>query len=569
LLSARLDSLGSSKAVAQLGSVLGRSFSYEMLARVSEGSAEALGEALSRLVSADLLIAGNQGADADYTFKHALVQNAAYEGLLLSRRRTLHGRVAQVLAAHSMEAVEAHPEQLAFHLTHAENFVDAACQWQRAGVLSAQRSANREAVVHFESALTMLERIPIATRDQQQELDVLIGLTGALRATRGYAAPEIGDASQRALQLARSLGSDLGELQALNSIYSFHLVAAQYIEAEAAAQELREVAIRAGQDTYAMIGYRAVGAVAFHRGHLHEAEESLQHALSLYDPERHAHLTTLYGSNHAETCACFLSLTKFAIGKQNEAIDLQSWAVEHSRAINHAHSLAQALAYRAFLFCLAGDPERIEADSQSAMTLAGEHRFRLMETFASCTIAIAQATGEPTPERIAAVEQAIERLHRLARNALRPFLLSLAAELCRRAGMIERGLALLDEADGIIHETMERWAEAEGRRVRGRLLADSGAIGFAETCFRDAIAIAESQAAESWRLRAATDLATLLRRRVGLNDANAASERATDEKGSSLATVGAWDAVDMFSAAAYLRDGTALGTDPRVEVRVH
>ena len=341
LLSARLNSLGSSKAVAQLGSVLGRSFSYEMLARVSEGSAEALGEALGRLVSADLLIAGNQVADADYMFKHALIQNAAYEGLLLSRRRSLHGRVAQVLAAHSVEAVEAHPEQLAFHLTRAEEFGDAACQWQRAGVLSAQRSANREAVLHFKSALAMLERIPIATRDQQQELDVLIGLTGALRATRGYAAPEIGDASQRALQLARSLGSDLGELQALNSIYSFHLVAAQYIEAEAAAQELREVAIRAGQDTYAMIGYRAVGAVSFHRGHLREAEESLQHALSLYDPERHAHLTTLYGSNHAETCACFLSLTKFALGKQNEAINLQSWAM---RRLARDQSCAQSRA---------------------------------------------------------------------------------------------------------------------------------------------------------------------------------------------------------------------------------
>ena len=569
LLSAQLNSLGSSKAVAQLGSVLGRSFSYEMLARVSDGSAETLREALGRLVSADLLIAGGEVADARYTFKHALIQNAAYEGLLLSHRRSLHGRVAQALTAHSRETVEAHPEQLAFHLTRAENFVDAACQWQRAGVLSAQRSANREAVLHFESALATLERIPTAMRDQQQELDALIGLTGALRATRGYAAPEIGDASRRALQLARSLGNDLGELQALNSIYSFYLVAAQYIEAEAAAQELREVAIRAGQDTYAMIGHRAVGAVSFHRGRLREAEESLQHALSLYDPKRHAHLTTLYGSNHAETCACFLSLTKFVLGKQNEAINLQSWAVEHSRAINHAHSLAQALAYRGFLFCLAGDPERIEADSQSAMTLAGEHRLKLMETFAICTMAVAQATRAPTPERIAALEQAIARLHGLARNALRPFLLSLAAELCRRAGMNERGLALLDEADATIRQTTERWAEAEGRRVRGRLLADRGAIRMAETCFRDAIAIAKSQVAESWRVRAATDLATLLRRRGGSDEVNTASGTASDEKGFSPGTFGAWETVDMSPAAAYLRNETVPTTDRSVDADVH
>lgn len=569
LLSARLDSLGPSKAVAQLGSVLGRSFTYEMLARLSEGPEDTLREALSRLVSADLLIAGGEVAEAGYTFKHALIQNAAYEGLLLSRRRSLHGQVARVLAAHSPEAVEAHPEQLAFHLTRAENFVDAACQWRRAGVLSAQRSANREAVLHFESALAMLERIPTATRDKQQELDALIGLTGALRATRGYAAPEVGDASRRALQLARSLGSDLGELQALNSIYSFYLVAAQYAEAEAAAQELREVAVRAGQDTYAMIGHRAVGAVSFHRGRLREAEESLQHALSLYDPERHAYLTTLYGSNHAETCACFLSLTKFALGKQSEAVNLQSWAVEHSRAINHAHSLAQALAYRGFLFCLAGDPERIEADSRSAMTLAGEHRLKLMETFAICTMTVAQATRAPSPERIAELEEAIARLHGLARNALRPFLLSLTAELCRRAGMIERGLALLDEADATIRQTTERWAEAEGRRVRGRLLADSGAIGAAETCFREAIAIAESQAAGSWRVRAATDLASLLRRCGSSDGANAASETASDEIGFALGSFGAWETVDTPPTEACLRNETALRTDRSVDAHAN
>ena len=198
----------------------------------------------------------------------------------------------------------------------------------------------------------------------------------------------------------------------------------------------------------------------------------------------------LYGSNHAETCACFLC-SPSSCWKQNEAINLQSWAVEHSRAINHAHSLAQALAYRGFLFCLAGDPERIEADSQSAMTLAGEHRLKLMETFAICTMAVAQATRAPIPS---GSRRWNKRSHACmgCRNALRPFLLSLAAELCRRAGMNERGLALLDEADATIRQTTERWAEAEGRRVRGRLLADRGAIRMAETCFRDAIAIAES-----------------------------------------------------------------------------
>jgi tetratricopeptide (TPR) repeat protein len=468
--------------------------------------------------------------DSSYTFKHALIQSAAYEGLLLSKRRVLHARAADVLATHSREIVEAHPEHLAFHLTRAEKFEAAAREWQRAGVLSAERSANREAVFQFESALAMLEKIPVPGRDRQNELDTLIGLTGALRVTRGYAATEIGDASRRALCLARDIGSDIGELQALNSIYSYHLVAAQYAEAEAAAEQLLEAAVRAGQDTYTMIGHRAVGAVSFHRGRLRDAEASLERALSLYDPQRHAYLTTLFGSNHAETCACFLSLTKFALGAREEAIALQSWAVEHSRAINHAHSLAQALAYRSFLFCLAGDPERIEADSRDAMTLAGEHQFKLMAAFASCTLAVAGATKEPSPERNAAAERAIGRLHALARNALRPFLLTVAAELYRRVGMFEKGLALLNEADATMCQTTERWAEAESKRVRGLLLADSGTLAAAAGCFREAIAIAKSQAAKTWWERAAADLAMLMA--LGRSDETSAS------------AVAAWEPVD-------------------------
>src|SRR5574337_1434951 len=469
LLSARLDALGPVKAMAQIGSVLGRSFSYEMLAKVSGEPQETLDEALNRLMESDLLMPEPEAHDASYAFKHALIQNAAYESLLLSRRRALHARVADVLATHSREIVEAHPEQLAFHLSRAEMFEAAAQEWHRAGVLSAGRSANREAVLHFESALAMLQKVPVAARNRQLELDALIGLAGAVRATRGYAAPEIGDLSRRALALARELHSDIGELQALSSTYSYHLVAAQYAEAEEVAQELLDAAIRAGRDTYAMIGRRAVGAVAFHRGRLREAEDSLERALSLYNPERHAYLTTIYGSNHAETCACFLSLTKYALGAREEAIALQSWAIDHSRAIGHAHSLSQALAYRSFLFCLAGEPERIEADARAAIALAAKHRFKLMETFAVCTLAVAEAARAPSLERNAAAERAIAGLHALASNALRPFLLTAAAELYRRVGMVEKGVALLDEADATIRETTERWAEAESRRVRGQI----------------------------------------------------------------------------------------------------
>lgn len=518
-LMARLDLLEAGKAVAQLAATLGRTFSYELLSDVFTGGEKLLRYSLQQLVDADLLVVNGTPPDVRYTFRHALIQDAAYESLLRSKRQRLHLRVAAVLRSKFKEIVDSQPEVLARHLTLGADLLAAAHEWQRAGRIAVQRSANQEAVIQFQNALAALRQAPSTPQNSELELDVLIRLAGALRATLGYAAADIGRLCQRALDLARQLNNRVGELQAISGLYSFHLLRSEYVAAKVAAQNLLEVAVGAEQRSYTMVAHRALGVVSFYFGHLKTAEQHLQTALDLYDKEQDRPLAILYGADHAEMCACFLSQTKWVLGARNEAVALQTWAIEHSNALNHVHSVAQALAYRSFLFCLSRDPPRIEADANNALSIAGEYRLSLMERFARCTLAIASAIREPSIARIDSLIDAIDRMNALAPNALRPFLLSVAAEICGAVGAVGRGLALLREADAVMILTAERWAEPELLRVKSALLVQSKMLDLAEKALREALAIAQTHSAESWIVRCSSDLARLSKSPANIGDA--------------------------------------------------
>ena len=177
---ARLDRLGSAKGVAQLGATIGREFAYALLRAVTPLEDEALQRDLATLVAAELLYQRGQPPRATYMFKHALIQEAAYESVLKRRRRDIHQRIAQVLEAQFPETVVTQPELLAYHAQRGEQWKQAVTYFQQAGEQAVARSAHREAVAAFEQALGALQHLPDSRDTHAQAIDLRLDLRTAL-----------------------------------------------------------------------------------------------------------------------------------------------------------------------------------------------------------------------------------------------------------------------------------------------------------------------------------------------------------------------------------------------------
>jgi class 3 adenylate cyclase len=212
-LMARLDRLASVRLVAQIGAAIGREFSYQLLHAVSRLPDDELKAALARLVASELVFQRGIPPEAVYSFKHALVQDAAHGSLLRSSRQQLHAQIAEALAARSPELMDTQPELFAQHYADAGLVKKSVASWAKAGHRSAARSAMVEAAAQFQKGLDQLALLPQSPERQRQELEFLSSLGAALRFIKGQAAPETGDAYTRALELWEQLGSPLEFLQ--------------------------------------------------------------------------------------------------------------------------------------------------------------------------------------------------------------------------------------------------------------------------------------------------------------------------------------------------------------------
>src|SRR5262249_33483310 len=204
-LMARLDRLSTVKTVAQLGAVLGRTFAYEVLQAVASLDEALLQHGLQQLVAAEFVYQRGLPPQATYLFKHAPIQDAAYQSLLRSTRQGYHQRIAQVLEAQFPEVTEGQPELLAHHYTEAGLTTQAVPYWYTAGQRASERSAHMEAINHLRQGLALLQTLPETPERCQREVDLLITLGASLLAVKGYAAREVGETYTYAQQLCHHL----------------------------------------------------------------------------------------------------------------------------------------------------------------------------------------------------------------------------------------------------------------------------------------------------------------------------------------------------------------------------
>jgi TOMM system kinase/cyclase fusion protein len=510
-LMSRLDRLMTGKVITQLGATIGRQFSYALLQAVAQLDEMRLQHGLGRLVEAEIVYQRGVLPQATYTFKHALIQDAAYESLLKSTRQQYHQRIAQVLEAQFPETAENQPELLAHHYTEAGLLTQAVVYWQQAAQRAIERSAYVEAISHLRTGLQWLQTLPETPERTRREVNMYIALGASLLATKGYAAPEVEQTYRDARQLCEYLEDPYQLFAVLRGLHGYYHVRAEFQMAHALGEQLLTLAQQVQDAAMLSAAHRALGSTLHLRGEVAAAHTHYAQGMTLYDPQQHRAYAFLYGEDAGVVCGSHDAWALWHLGYPDQGLTRSQEAMTLAQQVAHPFSLSFVLSFVATLHQFRREGRATQECAEAAIRLATEQGFAFWVAFDAILHGWALAhQGQ--------VQEGIEQLHQgmMARRATgaelgRPYFLSLLAEAYRATGQPDAGLTVLAEALTLVDTTGERWCEPELYRLKGALLLqqNSDHQAEAETCFHHAIAIAQNQQAKSLELRATTSLARL------------------------------------------------------------
>jgi class 3 adenylate cyclase/predicted ATPase len=519
-LMARLDRLATVKSLAQLGATLGRELSYELLQAVAPWDEVTLRRGLQQLVAAEFLYQQGLPPQATYLFKHALIQEAAYQALLRSTRQQNHQSIAQVLEGRFPNICETQPELLAHHYTEAGILAQAVPYWQQAGTRAVQRSANVEAIAHVQRGLALLATLPDPPLRTQHELDFLTTLGPALSATKGYAAPEVVQVYTRARELCQQVGETPEHFLILWNLYVLSLVRAEHQTAMELGEQCLQLAQGVQDEAFLLTAHLAIGVSWLYLGKPALACTHLEHTVTLYDPEQHHVLAYQYGAMDPGIVGLgYYTWALWLRGYAAQARAQSAKALSLAQQLGHPYTLARTLYYDTVLCQLRRDAPAACDQADVAITVATAQKFALVQALGLIMRGWTLAVQAHSMEGLVQIRQGLDAYRATGAEYQRPHLLTLLAEALGLLNQPEGGLAALEEALLLMEQSGEQYYTAEIYRQRGELLLLRDAQSAptqgnreqheAEVCFQQALDVARQQQAKSLELRAAMSLARL------------------------------------------------------------
>jgi class 3 adenylate cyclase/predicted negative regulator of RcsB-dependent stress response/DNA polymerase III delta prime subunit len=504
---ARLDRIGpTAKEIAQIGAVLGREFSYELIEPVAQRPEKELQAALDQLGDSGLLFCRGIPPHASYLFKHALVQDAAYGTLLRARRQELHARVATALEQHFADLVERQPEILAHHLTAAGEAERAVDQWLKAGQYAAARLAHLEAIRHFDrglATLALLQEGP-ARDGRETELQLARGLS--LFTAKGFISAEAAEAYARARELAERRGDAHQLFTAVFGLWQSTTSAGRILDCRGLSDRLQRLTADNADSELRLQAHHSAWTTHLFAGRPAAAREHCNEGRRLYNPERHQHHRLLYGGHDPGVCAGYVGAqVNWLLGYPERALAIGNESLVLAERIAHPFSLHIAQVFNAMLHLDRGEPELALEGLHAAEALAAEQRLGLVIAPGFLRGAALMAEG--------AFDDAIARLREGLAGRLgamfAPYGRARLAEALTRQSNHEAALATVREALEEQERTGQRRWEPELHRVEGAAQQGLNRIEEAQSALEAALRIARCQQAKSYELRAATSLARL------------------------------------------------------------
>jgi class 3 adenylate cyclase/tetratricopeptide (TPR) repeat protein len=531
-LMARLDRLGPAREVAQIGSVIGRGFSYRLLAAVAEMDDTPLQAALEKLTDADIFLVHDLAPESEYRFKHALIQDAAYENLLKSRRQVLHCRAAEILRDRFADTA-AEPEVLAHHFTQA-GMTDAAIEWWgKAGDQALRRSAFQEAITHLGKAIEMADdegeatpRAPTAPAtppSASQRLKLQTSYGQALMWSKGYASEETRAALNRAQELAARGDDPCERFGTYYGQWAGHLIRAELDSALETATAFLSDAENAGRPTEAAVAERFLGLTFLWQGNFIEAHARLKEALRIYASGRDHDIRFRFGTDTSAVAMVYLAQAKWLLGNVDGARELMKGAVARAGITAHAPTVTNVDYFRAVFEVLRGDAGAALRTADSLLELTRQHGLSVYVTLGTMCLAWARARLGDRETAVAEFRKALATYTGQGNSGHVPLYQGLLAKLEADRQDTEAALIRMDAALALANETGEHWTDSFLHRIRGDILLMHNPANMvpAEEAFLAAIAIAQKQKAKSFELGAALSLAKLFHSTGRAADAHA------------------------------------------------
>ena len=510
-LMARLDRLAPVKEVAQIGAAIGREFSHALLAAVAQRPEAELQAALDQLVSSELVFRDGTPPEATYSFKHALVQEAAYGTLLRSKRQHLHARIAKVLEDEFPQLAETQPELVAQHYTAAMLKDKAVPHWLRAGQLALRRAAVREAMAQLRQGLDLLADLPAGLDRDRKEIDLRLALAHALGDAKSGGSLETKREYAQVADLCKRTGNTAKLIGALYGLATFYFSRGDLTSALEVAERSFVAGGKANDALAEAGGHFMVGWVNMALGRLCTARANLERAINVLQPAvGHPGIDT-YSVDLRVLCLVYLSWTLVALGYPDQARILSRQACAEAEDLGHHVTLAVALDRSTAFAEICRDTATVSRGIEKLSSLGREQSFPYYVAKGNFYRGWAMVEAGRIAEGIALMRAGLSEFQVTGDEEFMPHSLGLLAAAQAKLGELPQALSLVRDALARVTRTGERLFESDLNRIAGDLLLTMGQPDQAEQCFHKAVAVAREQDARLWELRATTSLARLWR----------------------------------------------------------
>jgi class 3 adenylate cyclase/predicted ATPase len=513
-LMARLDRVPAAKEIAQIGSVLGREFSHELIEALSSMSAAELEAALAALTQSGLATQQASHQGTFYTFKHALVQDAAYDSLLKPRREALHAAIVQVVESRFPAIQHSKPEMLARHASAAGQPQRAIPYWRKASDQALQRLSLHEASAHLNAGLAAVAALPASSGRDQMELQLRASLGTVHMLAKGWGAPEVEQAYARANQLADAADRVEESVWPLWGVCVFHLVRGEVNRAEVIGKRLMTVARQSNSRSAWLVANMMHAQLCLYGGRVEETAQYAEQVIDRYSDPQDRTLIALYTMDLKLVALVHGSQARWIAGEDEHAAEAACLEQENFAAsLNHPHTLAWTLTWGAMSYLFRGDVAGLLDRVEQGLDLAEQHGFTYVASMGVFARGWGWAQDDARlSEGIAEMRRGLALFKETGAGIVVPFFKALLAQALGRAGERAEALALLDNAQTLTEQRGERWHEAELHRIRGGLLSQGpkADLARAEASVRQALKVATAQQARQWARRAQADLDRLL-----------------------------------------------------------